>query len=607
MTQTALPLAASPSPLSLMNPIAPAAAQQELPAWLGRLGRSPRVIVALACLLLLVPFLSKPLHIDDPMYVWAAEQIRQNPLDPYGFAVNWQAELVPMAHEMKNPPLVCYYLAAAMGVLGTGEAALHAAMLLPALGLVLGTYQLAKELGVRPLLAAGATLATPVFLLSAASIMSDIPMVCAYVWAAWFWVAGTRWARPWMLWVAALLVAASTLTKYFGITLFPLLIAYSLVRTRRPGAWLLPLLLPAAILAAYQLWTRRLYGQGLLFDAAGYATGMRWNDGPVAILRPILTGLSFTGGCCASVALLAAPRAGRGVLLAAAGVALLIGIGVIALNPYAEYLVVNDAPGGRPRVGYAAQIALWATLGLGVMALAAGELWRAWRRVDAESALLGLWIVGTFCFAVFVNWNVAGRSILPMAPAAAIVAARAWSRRDESRAASEDPSIEAARERSCEPCRAGWVPWVAIAPALVVAVVVTYADARLAVTARDAANEIHEGLAESKPKVYFCGHWGFQQYMQQWGYQPFDKYVTNLDPGDVYVVPENTSRRIALPPGSTETLAIVRHRPARWVSTMGEKIGAGFYSEFWGPLPFAFGKVPSEKYTVQLVKAKLHH
>src|SRR5687768_216013 len=165
-------------------------AAQELPARLGKFAANPRLIVTLACLLLLVPFLSKPLHIDDPMYVWAAEHILAQPLDPYGFAVNWGSTLEPMPDAMKNPPLVCYYLAGAMMLLGRSEQALHLAMLLPAVGVILGTYQLAKALGSRPVMAAASTLATPVFLLSATTVMSDVAMVCAYVWAVWWRAAG---------------------------------------------------------------------------------------------------------------------------------------------------------------------------------------------------------------------------------------------------------------------------------------------------------------------------------------------------------------------------------------------------------------------------------
>ncbi len=66
-----------------------------------------------------MPFVTKPLHIDDPMYVWAAERILRQPLDPYGFDVSWGYDVRPMSAVMKNPPLVSYYLAAVIGLFGT--------------------------------------------------------------------------------------------------------------------------------------------------------------------------------------------------------------------------------------------------------------------------------------------------------------------------------------------------------------------------------------------------------------------------------------------------------------------------------------------------------
>jgi 4-amino-4-deoxy-L-arabinose transferase-like glycosyltransferase len=539
------------------------------------------------------------------MYVWAAEQIKARPFDPYGFAVNWQATMTPMASEMQNPPLVCYYLAGAMSILGAKDVALHLAMVLPSIGLVMGTYQLARELRVRPLLAAAATMATPVFLLSASTVMSDVPMVCAYVWAVWFWVAGLRREKSCMLWIAAALVAVSALTKYFGITLFPLLIAYALLHTRRPRiSWLLPLLLPAAILTGYQLWTKHLYGHGLLFGAANYATALRWagsngsSDGGISSrLLPILNGLSFTGACCCAAILLAFPRLARREKIALIVAAALMTAVIALAKPWAGDGVANAFAGSdnRSSLLFAVQVGLWSACGGGVLWLAGRSLWR---ERNADSALLACWIVGTFCFAVFVNWNVAGRSILPMAPAAAILAARRWTRRDETESESADPA------NALWP----WLPWAMLAPAVALAVLVTAADTALARTARDAATQICDNVAEDRrDHVFFSGHWGFQQNMQAAGCRAFDKHTSNLETGDVYVMPDNNNRAIALPEPAVHVVTILKLQPMRWISTMRKECGAGFYSDVWGPLPFAFGPVPAEHYTVQIVDVPLHH
>src|SRR5579871_2243037 len=114
----------------------------------------PRTALALFTLLALGPFLTKPFHLDDPLFIWAARQIQAHPFDPYGFDVNWYGVTQPMWSVTQNPPGASYYLAVAGAILGWSEPALHAAMLLPAMAVILGTWRLAGRLCGHPLLAA---------------------------------------------------------------------------------------------------------------------------------------------------------------------------------------------------------------------------------------------------------------------------------------------------------------------------------------------------------------------------------------------------------------------------------------------------------------------
>ena len=87
-------------------------------------------------LLFLAPFAGKAIHIDDPMYLWAAHQIQSEPFDFYGFDVNWYGNEKSMVEANKNPPLVSFYLAFSAALLGWSELALHLAMLLPAMAAI---------------------------------------------------------------------------------------------------------------------------------------------------------------------------------------------------------------------------------------------------------------------------------------------------------------------------------------------------------------------------------------------------------------------------------------------------------------------------------------
>src|SRR5438477_9500717 len=250
----------------------------------------------IAVIAALAPFLNKAFHIDDPLFLWMAQQVSQHLSDPYGFSVNWYVSAKPMFSVMQNPPLNAYYMAVAASFLGWSELAMHGAFLLPAAAAVLGTFFLAQRLSGSPLLAALLMLFTPVFLVSATTIMCDVWLLALWVWSVDCWLRGLERHNYWLLLLASLLAAAAALTKYFGVSLVPLLAVYSVARERRLTSRLLFLLIPIAIIGIYEAIAKAKYGQGLFTNAMVYP----W-QGPVKAVKQLsgqfLTGLSFTGGC----------------------------------------------------------------------------------------------------------------------------------------------------------------------------------------------------------------------------------------------------------------------------------------------------------------------
>lgn len=262
-------------------------------------------LVALTCACLL-PFLGEAFHIDDTLFLWAAKQIAQHPLNPYGFSVVWYGTAMPMSEVTKNPPLAAYFLAFVGSCAGWSEHVLHLASLVFSVAVILGVYQLGRDMTRSPVLAAGLTLAAPGFLVSATSVMSDVPMLAAWLFAVIFWRRGIREEKLGWLAVSSALIGVCSLTKYFGVSLIPLLFLYSVWSKRRVGIWALFLTPPLAVLAGYQVWTASLYGHGLLSGLATYVSYAR-SDHPASTLGNLLVGLSFVGGCTLS-ALVFAPR-----------------------------------------------------------------------------------------------------------------------------------------------------------------------------------------------------------------------------------------------------------------------------------------------------------
>ena len=317
----------------------------------------------------------------------------------------------------QNPPLASYYLALAAGVFGWSEVALHFAFLLPAVAAIFGTHRLARRFCQSPILAALATLFTPVFLVSSTTVMCDVMMLAFWVWAAAFWLEGLEENRSGKLFAAGGLIALAALTKYFGACLIPLLVAYSVIGKRRFRQWAAPLLIPLAALCAYQWVTRALYGHALLSEATDYAKFAKGFFGGARIAAG-LTALTFAGGCLA-VATFFAPLLWRMRVLAlfACGMVLL----AAAIFWGGSLLKKHGAIQTVSQMSVEFQIILWSIGGLGVLALALADVLC---RRDARSWSLALWVLGTFLFAAFFNWTVNGRSLLPMAPAVGILLAR---------------------------------------------------------------------------------------------------------------------------------------------------------------------------------------
>ena len=529
--------------------------------------RASALILIGITVILLVPFAGKAFNMDDPLFMWSAKYIHSHFLDPYGFRVNWYLDVQPMWNVTKNPPLACYYIALWAFIIGWSEPALHLAFLIPAIAVVLGTFFLAREFCAKPLEATLAAILTPVFLISGTTVMCDVMMLAFWVWAVFLWVRGMEKNRHGLLATAMVLVTLSALTKYFGIALIPLLAVYSIVKTRRPGMWMLHLLIPVAILAGYQVATKSLYGRGLLSDAGGYAAFYQADTLAQAVTR-LLTGFIFTGGCILTALFFAPLLWSRRGLTIGFVIAVLAFVG-FSLKPIGTFLPVGPLwPTGL-------QMALLFAGGVGLLALAVQDYLS---RRDALSLVLLLWVAGTFIFASVLNWSVNGRSILPMAPAAGILIMRRIGR------------LHPTKDLTRYMC-------IPLAAALIVSLLVLFADYQLADSGRNAAGEVASSRTEEGRTIWFEGHWGFQYYMESEGGKAVEFATFEPKKGDILILPSNNTNLLIEDPDAP-CVHVFIYRPIVKLSTMHKAVGAGFFSDTWGPLPFAIGPLPPEYYGV---------
>jgi len=541
-------------------------------------------ILALATLFCLVPFIDKAFCIDDPLFLWCAEQIQAHPLDFYGCQVNWFGTSAPLYEATKNPPLTSYYLALATALVGWDEPPLHAALFLPAIGAICGTWFLARSFCRQPVSAALVVLATPAFLVSSTNLMCDTMLLCWWTWAIALWIHGLNSKDARWLGLASLLIAAAALTKYFGISVIPLVAVYTIVRNRKPTWQLAWLLLPIALLAGYQWWTWQRYGRGLLSDAAVYslhAPSVRGSWLEIVGSKTVVA-LSFTGGSLIPVLFCAPWLLTKRGLAAITGLA--AGISVCVKGISSRQHLAGLHMSQEFTWPTAVQLGLLTTCGVLV-------LWLAVRPVvkyrSADACLAALWILGTFAFAGFVNWTCNVRSLLPMAPAVGILLVQ---RAEE---------MHARRPQSAFRWR-----W-ALVPGAAVALLVAWADLCFANSARTAAMQIAATFGPKARTVWFQGHWGFQYYMRLSGGREVDLAAIALNPGDVLVNPQNNTNIYAFPREVLDRAEDMAFPVCGWLSTLQARIGADFYSAEVGPMPFVFGPAAPEQYRIWRVTRPL--
>lgn len=539
---------------------------------------SPRreiILLAICVLLLCGIYVGKAYNMDDPLVVWTAQQIAAHPTDFYGFDVNWYGYITPMVRASLNPPGAAYYLVI-FGVLSHWhESAMHGAVALIAVALILGIYWLARQMNASPLVAAIIALVCPGVFVSMGTVMTDLLMTALWVWAVALWLRGLDKAHPGVNAASGLLIGLAALAKYFAISLVPLLFVYTLLSGRKRWIRLVWLIIPVAIIVLFELYERRLYGIGQIQEVHELAKEY-YGRVTVNYSQKFLTVLTFLGAGAAPVLFLA-PWLWRRTQRAA------LCIGILAVAAFTLALQQSGWQVSATPISFSwwfwLQYGLWLLAGIHIIALTAAEIWS---RRDRDAILLSLWFGGTLFYCLSFNHLVNIRGILPALPVIALLCAMRLRRLQAERKIRVPVLTKPARS--------------ALAASLVLSLCIAGADIQLANSAKIAAERI--APEKRSGRTWFSGHWGFQYYMEARGAKPIDAQHQDFRLGDTVVAPMNTSNRFLARPRVASTDQSFELPVCGWVTTMQADCGAGFHADLWGPLPFVFGPVPAERYQV---------
>ena len=213
-----------------------------------------------------LPFIGKPVHIDDTNFLALARGARIDPWRPHLVQINWQGTTERAFDVLSNPPGIGWWLAP----VADAAVSIQHLWMLPWLWLATwGALRLGAMLTGRAEPAAWLILGSPVALLATQSLTPDLPLL-ACVLAGMSGVLRPipetggcrRW--PW-----ALLVGAAALFRYSGAVLIPVVALWPWLHGDKRGALKLgaAAAAPLALLALHDL---SAYGEVHLLAMAGF-------------------------------------------------------------------------------------------------------------------------------------------------------------------------------------------------------------------------------------------------------------------------------------------------------------------------------------------------
>jgi hypothetical protein len=542
-----------------------------------------------------LPFSAKAFHVDDVYFLEVAQSILRDPLRPFAGAVGLEdidyrvfarGNECPNTFEaMAHPPLVPYAMAAIAATTGGfRERPLHLGFLVFALVAAAAMYDLARRFTEGPLEATLLLVSAPIFLLSAESLMTDMPALALSMGGLALFVRGVDSERRAFVCAGGLLVGLALLTRYSTLSVIPLLLAYAIAKGRWRAA--LPALgatgLVFAFWAAQNLAVHgtlhvvasarhyRLFFEGRGFDALGLAR-KALGDGAA------LGGTTFA----AALLLLLKPTRRRLRVFGLAGFAaffffLLVPEGIERLATYRglEILAICG--------GFAAGVLLVVEALVSAREEAA---FGATAGLPRDALFLAFWLALSLLAAILLLPFGAARYVLPALPPLVILLVRRW-----------QPLLAGRRARL--------VLGAIVLQGLGLGSVLGLADAELADRYRRVALQLRHDHPHRR--LWFVSEWGFRHYMGAVGGRYLRSTDESPDVGDLIVRPAVAGMH-EMSPGVTRR-AVLYHRiplQSRWpIRLMSFDAKAGYYSHHWGLLPWAPSHAPLETIDIFEVRAK---
>jgi 4-amino-4-deoxy-L-arabinose transferase-like glycosyltransferase len=520
------------------------------------------ILIALTIALHL-PFISEAFHLDDAQYLDVALNVSRNPLFPMDLPSVFEGHHQDLWGHT-HPPLNAYVIAGLVYLHGgaPSERFLHMSFLGFPILLTISFYFLARRFAADPLIATALLATNPTIVVSAHTLMADVPLLALWTCATVLFIRGIDGENGLFIYASAIPAIGACFYAYQGLALVPLLAFYALSRNKLGSREVVVLIAPVALMAAWQV-------SGYLHRGATYASTMFGYLGVRGIwlastkVRTAIATLTYLGGVILPFPFIfwKIGHRSKGALLSAA---LVVAIAVGFLR-FADYALAEKM----------FFIACFAA-GLVAAAWVVGRAFESWslQGWTSDDLFLGLWFVGMIAGCVAMFFSGSARYLLPPCPALLLLVMRFVKR-----------------------APVFYVSLIAIQ--LIIGIALAQSDYQFAGLGRREARDFESQYLKSPQPFIFSAEWGWRYYLGSIGGDIVADDTTG-HPGELFM---KSSLALGQVPDTNlgHSFRIVeqrRYQVRSPVRLLDPNTHAGFWSDGWGVLPFWFSQGPLDQVSV---------
>lgn len=526
---------------------------------------SPEKSLILLGILVSIPFLFQPYSIDDPIVLFFASSVLDNPITPYSAPSNWFDVERTLFDDFHNPPLSGYVVAAILRLFGPKEFFMHLYTLFLYVISITFFYRIADLYLENAFPATIAWMFLPVIFVQSHHLMPDLLCLDLLLVSLYFALMGMTTGGLVYFILSGLLGGFCTLAKYNGLLWFPIIAGtlFFLSMRQHKNKLFIALAIGVIVQSIWQLYSLFFYGQFHVFSSAPPLWGEATSFGEKLLAQSIHTSMNLSGLLLLFVS---SSRAKKPLFWIIS-----IPFSLLFIHAYNSLPLVSILTG------------LLSIILFSIVIVRLVEILQEWvvkkkmpigkrntlALEDEFDVYFSVWVFIGFFATLAMTPFMAGRYLLLWIAPLFLLLFKSF----------ENLYSTSKHFRN-------QVVFICCFTAII-GLGVGISDFSFSAAHKNLALMIGQQCKSSR--VYFTGHWGFQYYMQQQGYIPMEA-TQHFQVSDLIArafqssgsyVPEEILNR-------TKRLMTLKITPSFPVSIMDRPSGAGFYLHYDRPLAWSF-------------------